>query len=51
MRAGGLNFRDVLIALGMYPGEATLGSEGAGVVPRSARRCRAWLSAIGSWGC
>ncbi|MFJ5228236.1 SDR family NAD(P)-dependent oxidoreductase, partial [Streptomyces sp. NPDC088400] len=32
MRATGLNFRDVLIALGMYPGEATLGSEGAGVV-------------------
>ncbi|MCP2258872.1 polyketide synthase 12 [Streptoalloteichus tenebrarius] len=32
VRAGGLNFRDVLIALGMYPGEATLGSEGAGVV-------------------
>ena len=32
MRAAGLNFRDVLIALGMYPGEATLGGEGAGVV-------------------
>ncbi|MFJ6662261.1 beta-ketoacyl synthase N-terminal-like domain-containing protein, partial [Streptomyces sp. NPDC091377] len=32
MRATGLNFRDVLIALGMYPGEATLGSEGSGVV-------------------
>ena len=32
VRAGGLNFRDVLIALGMYPGEASLGSEGAGVV-------------------
>ncbi|MCI3226807.1 acyltransferase domain-containing protein, partial [Streptomyces sp. NP-1717] len=32
MRATGLNFRDVLIALGMYPGDATLGSEGAGVV-------------------
>jgi NADPH:quinone reductase-like Zn-dependent oxidoreductase/acyl carrier protein len=32
VRAGGLNFRDVLIALGMYPGEATIGSEGAGVV-------------------
>ncbi|MET8892605.1 SpnB-like Rossmann fold domain-containing protein, partial [Streptomyces griseus] len=32
MRANGLNFRDVLIALGMYPGEATLGSEGSGVV-------------------
>jgi NADPH:quinone reductase-like Zn-dependent oxidoreductase len=32
MRAAGLNFRDVLIALGMYPGEASIGSEGAGVV-------------------
>jgi NADPH:quinone reductase-like Zn-dependent oxidoreductase/acyl carrier protein len=27
-----LNFRDVLIALGMYPGEAPVGSEAAGVV-------------------
>ncbi|MFJ2197769.1 type I polyketide synthase [Streptomyces violaceusniger] len=33
MRAAGLNFRDVLNALGMYPGEAgPLGGEGAGVV-------------------
>ena len=33
MRAAGLNFRDVLIALGIYPGEAgPIGSEGAGVV-------------------
>ena len=32
VRAGGLNFRDVLVALGMYPGEATVGGEGAGVV-------------------
>jgi acyl transferase domain-containing protein/NADPH:quinone reductase-like Zn-dependent oxidoreductase/short-subunit dehydrogenase/acyl carrier protein len=32
VRAGGLNFRDVLIALGMYPGEAIVGGEGAGVV-------------------
>ncbi|MFJ7201665.1 MULTISPECIES: SDR family NAD(P)-dependent oxidoreductase, partial [unclassified Streptomyces] len=32
MRAAGVNFRDVLIALGRYPGEATIGSEGAGVV-------------------
>ncbi|MGW6445274.1 SDR family NAD(P)-dependent oxidoreductase [Lentzea sp. NPDC055074] len=32
VRAAGLNFRDVLITLGMYPGEAQLGSEGAGVV-------------------
>ncbi|MEU3664534.1 SDR family NAD(P)-dependent oxidoreductase [Streptomyces sp. NPDC032940] len=32
VRAAGLNFRDVLIALGTYPGEAPLGSEAAGVV-------------------
>ena len=32
VRAAGLNFRDVLIALGVYPGEAPLGSEAAGVV-------------------
>ncbi|GLZ28443.1 hypothetical protein Lesp02_06330 [Lentzea sp. NBRC 105346] len=32
MRAAGMNFRDVLIALGMYPGAARIGGEGAGVV-------------------
>ncbi|WP_143086414.1 type I polyketide synthase [Amycolatopsis saalfeldensis] len=32
LRGIGLNFRDVLIALDMYPGEAPIGSEGAGVV-------------------
>ncbi|HEY5285511.1 MAG TPA: SDR family NAD(P)-dependent oxidoreductase [Solirubrobacteraceae bacterium] len=32
MRATGLNFRDVLVVLGMYPGAATFGGEGAGVV-------------------
>ncbi|HSR24739.1 MAG TPA: SDR family NAD(P)-dependent oxidoreductase, partial [Candidatus Eisenbacteria bacterium] len=32
VRAAGLNFRDVLIALGRYPGDARLGSEVAGVV-------------------
>ena len=32
MRAAGVNFRDVLLALGMYPGTAVMGSEGAGVV-------------------
>ncbi len=32
VRAAGLNFRDVLGALGMYPGELTLGAEGAGTV-------------------
>ncbi|MFF2213283.1 type I polyketide synthase [Streptomyces antibioticus] len=32
LRATGLNFRDVLIALGMYPGQARIGAEGAGVV-------------------
>ncbi|HEX3324050.1 MAG TPA: SDR family NAD(P)-dependent oxidoreductase, partial [Solirubrobacterales bacterium] len=32
MHAAGLNFRDVLITLGVYPGEAIIGSEGAGTV-------------------
>jgi polyketide synthase 12 len=32
LHAAGLNFRDVLIALGVYPGEARIGGEGAGVV-------------------
>uniref|UniRef100_UPI000A886F06 type I polyketide synthase n=1 Tax=Actinomadura kijaniata TaxID=46161 RepID=UPI000A886F06 len=32
VRAGGANFRDVLLALGLYPGEAHIGSEAAGVV-------------------
>ncbi len=32
MHAAGLNFRDVLIALGLYPGKGRIGGEGAGVV-------------------
>jgi NADPH:quinone reductase-like Zn-dependent oxidoreductase len=32
VQAAGLNFRDVLIALGHYPGQAEIGSEGAGLV-------------------
>ena len=32
VRAAGLNFRDVLIALGMYPGGGVIGSEVAGIV-------------------
>ncbi|GLW91880.1 hypothetical protein Aglo03_26960 [Actinokineospora globicatena] len=32
VRAAGLNFRDVLNALGMYPGQVDLGGETAGVV-------------------
>ncbi|MEV6932735.1 beta-ketoacyl synthase N-terminal-like domain-containing protein [Dactylosporangium sp. NPDC051485] len=32
LRAAGLNFRDVLICLGMYPGQALVGAEGAGFV-------------------
>ncbi|XVV05206.1 SDR family NAD(P)-dependent oxidoreductase [Actinosynnema sp. CA-248983] len=36
MRAAGLNFRDVLIALDMYPGDGVMGGEGAGVVVETA---------------
>ncbi|WP_305847283.1 SDR family NAD(P)-dependent oxidoreductase, partial [Micromonospora sp. KC207] len=32
VRAAGVNFRDVLISLGMYPEHALLGTEGAGIV-------------------
>ncbi|MFI6643900.1 SDR family NAD(P)-dependent oxidoreductase, partial [Streptomyces sp. NPDC050504] len=32
VRAAGVNFRDVLMTLGMYPGPVAIGSEGAGVV-------------------
>jgi acyl transferase domain-containing protein len=32
VRAAGMNFRDVLIALGMYPGDALIGGEASGVV-------------------
>ncbi|RKT55372.1 acyl transferase domain-containing protein [Saccharothrix australiensis] len=32
VRAAGVNFRDALMALGVYPGEPVLGSEAAGVV-------------------
>ncbi|WP_418953451.1 type I polyketide synthase [Streptomyces cinnabarinus] len=32
VRAAGVNFRDVLIGLGMVPGQTVMGSEGAGVV-------------------
>nr|UPI48943.1 type I polyketide synthase [Micromonospora sp.] len=36
LRAAGLNFRDVLMTLGMYPGDAVLGGEGAGIVTETA---------------
>ncbi len=36
VRAAGLNFRDVLMAIGLYPGEAQIGAEGAGVVVETA---------------
>ncbi len=36
LHATGLNFRDVLVALDLYPGAATLGTEGAGVVVETA---------------
>ncbi|WP_377475980.1 SDR family NAD(P)-dependent oxidoreductase [Plantactinospora endophytica] len=32
VRAAGVNFRDVLLSLGMYPGAGTIGGEAAGIV-------------------
>ena len=32
VQAAGLNFRDVLITLGMYPGQAAIGAEAAGII-------------------
>ncbi|MDQ7806829.1 SDR family NAD(P)-dependent oxidoreductase [Amycolatopsis sp. A133] len=40
VRAAGLNFRDVLITLGMYPGRALMGGEAAGVVLETGERVR-----------
>ncbi len=40
VRAAGLNFRDVLITLGMYPGQALMGGEAAGVVLETGSRVR-----------
>ncbi|WP_158263025.1 type I polyketide synthase [Amycolatopsis sp. CA-128772] len=40
VRAAGLNFRDVLITLGMYPGQALMGGEAAGVVLEAGERVR-----------
>ncbi|MFI6323677.1 type I polyketide synthase [Nonomuraea sp. NPDC050556] len=37
VRAAGLNFRDVVVTLGMLPGEEGLGLEGAGVVLETAQ--------------
>ena len=48
VRAAGVNFRDVLIALGMYPdGEAVMGSEGAGVVVEVGAGVMRWRWVIG----
>jgi acyl transferase domain-containing protein/pyruvate/2-oxoglutarate dehydrogenase complex dihydrolipoamide acyltransferase (E2) component/NADPH:quinone reductase-like Zn-dependent oxidoreductase/acyl carrier protein len=37
IRAAGLNFRDVLLALDLYPGEGAIGGEGSGVVEEVGR--------------
>ncbi|MEU3529766.1 SDR family NAD(P)-dependent oxidoreductase, partial [Streptomyces sp. NPDC038707] len=42
VRAAGLNFRDVLITLGMYPDRPPLGGEGAGTVIEAGPGVTAW---------
>ena len=45
------NFRDVMIALGLYPDpDAIMGIEASGVVIETARTMRVW-SATASWDC
>ena len=44
--AVGVNFRDVLVALGMYPGGGELGVEGAGVVVEVGPGSPGWPSAM-----
>jgi polyene macrolide polyketide synthase len=40
VRTAGLNFRDVLMALGMYPGDVSIGGEGSGVVIETGEQVR-----------
>ncbi|KJS51846.1 hypothetical protein VM98_34925, partial [Streptomyces rubellomurinus subsp. indigoferus] len=50
VRAAGVKFRDVLIALGVYPGEAALGSEAAGVVLEVGADVTGWKPGDGVFG-
>ena len=50
VRAAGLNFRDVLIALDMYPdAAAAMGGELAGVVLETGRGWAGWRPGTGCW--
>ena len=42
VRAAGVNFRDVLLALGMYSGAGEIGPEGAGVVTEAGPGVTGW---------
>ncbi|MEK8173980.1 alcohol dehydrogenase catalytic domain-containing protein [Streptomyces sp. M19] len=47
VRAAGMNFRDVLNALGMLPDAGPVGVEGAGVVVETGPGVAGWLSGTG----
>ncbi len=47
--AVGVNFRDVLVALGMYPGGGELGVDGAGVVVEVGPGVTGCIPAAGNW--
>ena len=47
VRAAGVNFRDVLVTLGMRLGGGEIGGEGAGIVPRPGPECPVWPSVTG----
>ena len=49
VRAAGLNFRDVLIGLGMYPGGGMMGGEVAGVVLETGPGVPDWQPGTGCW--
>ena len=50
IHAAGLNFRDVITVLGLFPGKAQIGGEGAGVVVEVGSEVERFLrSGTGCW--
>ena len=49
VRAAGVNFRDVLVGLGMYPGGAVMGARSPGWSWRPGRGWPGWRPGTGCW--